>query len=176
MIETDTTTTAVEQRWSQKELGSIRGAFTYTLLALQERLAFIPNAETKLVVPVVDKLDWDVSNNSFWQGTIMDPEGYKPSYSSQSPQLAMLRIILNIVVHPQKYRIPKQIHKQIELDLAETLNLVKIACCSRLTFTVDELNYLKSRILDSFSATPSSGLSSTEQSFVSTFLDTSGEE
>ena len=172
MIETDTTTTAVEQRWSQKELGSIRGAFTYTLLALQERLAFIPNAETKLVVPVVDKLDWDVSNNSFWQGTIMDPEGYKPSYSSQSPQLAMLRIILNIVVHPQKYRIPKQIHKQIELDLAETLNLVKIACCSRLTFTIEELNYLRSRLFD----LPFATLSSTEQDSVSSFLTTGSSE
>lgn len=159
------------KRWSEKELSSIRGSFTYMLMTLQERLQHLKDPD-KLLLPVIDRLDWDVTK-AFWRGTIMDADGNKPSNSAYAPHNGAIRLLLHIYLNHNKFKIDTETKQQIELNTSEILRLALILRnTSRLAFSPLEQNYIRTRIAMMFPSDKEvSGLIKNEQELISFFRD-----
>lgn len=160
------------QLWSPGEVQSIKGLFTFTLMTLQERLKHHKNQEA-IVLGIVKNLSWDVTDK-FWRGTVMDSDGYKPSYSAYAAQHATIRILLNLNVHYRKYKFAKHTIRDLDLSTDEIIKLSHMICSpSRIAFSSNEQTFVRDRLLRLFPPSVISTLTQEEQHTVSFFMDES---
>lgn len=124
----------------------IRGAFTFAIVMLQERLAHLPGNERRLIIPTIEHLNWDVSN-IFWRGTVMRDDGLVPSDSAYAPSRATSRILLHMVVHWRDLGISREDRNQLEVGTADIIELAKIACGpAKIAFSKEERIHIHNRI------------------------------
>lgn len=135
-----------KQSTGKKPNSSVRGTFTYTLLTLQERLSHIPDYEQSLVIPTIEQISFYIEND-FWRGTITDEHTRRLSCSAYAPYRAASRIMLHMHVHSAQLGLNKRIANQVELSLADILELAKIAYGpARVAFTLEEQRHIRNRL------------------------------
>lgn len=169
MDETSSGDTTRVRRFSEIQYNSIKGAFTYAVLSLQERLAHIPGAETRLVEPTIKALDWN-PEREFWRGSITTPDGQHPSNSAYAPHRAASRILLHMHVHWFKLGLDLESATELELGLADILELGKLAYSSaQSAFTGKEQSLIRTRIRQAFTNENTIGSLSTDEAEVVRF-------
>lgn len=124
----------------------VRGAFTFAIVMLQERLAHLPESEQRLIIPTIEHLNWDVSN-TFWRGTVMREDGLVLSDSAYAPSRATSRILLHMVVHWRDLGISCEDRKQLEVGTVDILELARIAHGpAKIAFSKEEQIHIHSRL------------------------------
>lgn len=150
MDETSSGDTTKLRRFSETEYSSIRGAFTYALLILQERVGHVQGSDSRLVEPTIKSLDWNPERN-FWRGTIITADGSRPSESALAPQITATRILLHMHAHWLTLGLDLQAVKEVELGLTDILELGKVAYGpARVAFTNKEQSVIRTRIQQTF--------------------------
>src|SRR5581483_6033611 len=116
------------------------------LMTRQERLSHIPDYEHSLVIPTIEQLSFYIEND-FWRGTITDENTRRLSCSAYAPYRAASRIMLHMHVHSAQLGLDKRLANQIELSLADILELAKIAYGSaRVAFSLEEQRHIRNRL------------------------------
>ena len=123
-----------------------RGALTFSLVMLQERLSNVQGHERFLIIPVVQNLDWDITN-IFWRGTIMNDSGDAPSTSAYAPCRATSRILLHMLVHWRQLGINRKMRDKFEVSLSDIIEMAKLACSpARVALTKEEQIHIRNRL------------------------------
>lgn len=98
---------------------TIRGAFTYILLILQERLSTITDYEENILLPLINGIDWN-TNSDFWRGSLIEDIKTRPMNLNR----AAARILLRLLVHYSDMRISGKTIEPIKLTLDEKADLL----------------------------------------------------
>lgn len=176
MDETSSGDTTKLRRFSENQYASIRGAFIYALMILQERVEHVEDAENRLVSPTIKALDWNPERD-FWRGTVVTNDGTKPSASALAPHITATRILLHMHTHWLKLGLDLKAVKEIELGLTDILELGKAAYGpARLAFTKKEQGVIRTRIRQMFGTKNAINNLSTKEAEVVRFYLSPGSE
>lgn len=157
----------VEPSFGTQTGSSVRGAFTFALVMLQERLAHLPDNENRLLLPIIEKLDWR-SSHVFWRGTITNEVGDAISTSVYAPCRATSRILLHVVVHWRDLGISREARSGVEVGVTDIIELAKLVSGpARVAFTKEEQIHIRNRLKHLTKGDkPNKSLSSPEQHIV----------
>lgn len=154
----------IEPSFDTNTRSPIRGAFTFALVMLQERLAHVPNNEQTLLLPVIETIDWNV-NHVFWRGTIVNEIGDGISTSAYAPCRAASRILLHMIVHWRNLGISREARDSVEVGVTDIIELARLVSGpARVAFTKEEQIHIHNRLKHLLDANkPNKSLSKSEQ-------------